>query len=192
MGSDPDENHVSYANGRDLPRRHAGRPEPCEADFRHPVKGRERHEHVRPEPDHERGRQRKWDVRRQLRHLRVLDFSAFRQTCNTGNYDACTTLFPFDQPNPNSIAAIGVGPAPPQDNNWTRAVTPEADGAFAATVASVGAERCKQWSIVQQSLLCTWSILPTASPNVYWFSKGIEFFPGASRSDPRFFRRATS
>jgi peptide/nickel transport system substrate-binding protein len=120
------------------------------------------------------------------------DFNTFLQAGTKGDFDAFTTVYPFDQPNPNNALSVFLGPPIPTANNWTKSSNPTAEAAFAAAEKTVGAERCQNWATVQEELLKNWSILPTASPNVYWFSRGIDFFPGASRANVLFFRKAQS
>jgi peptide/nickel transport system substrate-binding protein len=117
------------------------------------------------------------------------DFNTFLQRGAKGDFDVLTTVYPFDQPNPNNALNTFLGAPIPTGSNWTKSSNPAAEAAFAAAEGSVGAERCQHWSDVQQELLKTWSIMPTASPNIYWFGRGIEFFPGASRANVLYYRK---
>jgi ABC-type transport system substrate-binding protein len=123
--------------------------------------------------------------------LRVTgDFNTWLQRGAKGDFDVFTTVYPFDQPNPNNAMNVFLGAPIPNGSNWTKSTNPPAEAAFAAAERTVGAERCQNWATVQEELLKNWSILPSASPNVYWFSRGIDFVPGASRANVLFFRKA--
>src|SRR5262249_54386127 len=111
------------------------------------------------------------------------------QRPNNSDFDALTTVYPFDQPNPNRAVNTYTGQPAPVGSNDAKGVDPVVENAIAAAEASVGAERCKQWAIVQEQLVKTFAIMPLASPQIFWFSRGIDFFPGASWSDVRFLRR---
>jgi peptide/nickel transport system substrate-binding protein len=113
------------------------------------------------------------------------DYNTFIQALTQSNFDAFTTNYPFDQPNPNRALVTNIGP-----NNSSKSNQPEVEKEYAAAESSVGAERCQHWANVQQMLIKNYSLLPLASPQIFWFSRGIEFFPGASWSNPIFFRKA--
>jgi peptide/nickel transport system substrate-binding protein len=118
------------------------------------------------------------------------DFNTFLQRATKGDFDVVTTVYPFDQPNPNNALSVFLGPPIPTGTNWAKSSNPAAEAAFAAAEKTVGDERCKNWATVQEELVKNWSILPSASPNVYWFSRGIDFLAGSSRSNVLYFRKA--
>jgi peptide/nickel transport system substrate-binding protein len=114
------------------------------------------------------------------------DYNTFITALSTSNFDAFTTNYPFDQPNPNRALVTNIGP-----NNSSKSNQPEIEKEYALAESSVGTERCQHWDNVQQMLIKNYSLLPLASPQIFWFSRGIDFFPGASWSNPIFFRRAS-
>jgi peptide/nickel transport system substrate-binding protein len=115
------------------------------------------------------------------------DYNIFLQRGINGDFDVMTTNYPFDQPNPNR--AVGTFTGDPAVS-WTKGATTEIDAEIAQAEATTGDERCQHWSNVQEMLLEDHSILPLASPEVYWFTKGIDLYPAASTANPIFFRRA--
>jgi peptide/nickel transport system substrate-binding protein len=117
----------------------------------------------------------------------ILDFPTYVQRFRNSDYDAFTAVIGLDQGNPNRPIGQYTGKPP---GNSSYAVYPQIESAIAAGAASVGVERCKQWSIVQKELLKNFVILPLSAPRVHWFSRGISIFAGATTSDVRWMRRA--
>ena len=71
------------------------------------------------------------------------DFNTFLQRGAKGDFDVLTTVYPFDQPNPNNALNTFLGAPIPTGSNWTKSSNPAAEAAFAAAEGSVGAERCR-------------------------------------------------
>ena len=66
-----------------------------------------------------------------------------------------------------------------------------AETALANARKAEGDERCKQWGLVQTSMLKNWDLLPTAAPTTYFFSRGIDFFPAGFNYSVLFLKKAT-
>jgi hypothetical protein len=54
------------------------------------------------------------------------------------------------------------------------------DQAVQGARSNVGAESCRQWAIVQRTLVSQVHVVPISITQVHWFSKGVEFEPKAS------------
>jgi ABC-type transport system substrate-binding protein len=131
-----------------------------------------------------------WDKAGITVNTQILDFNTFLQKLSTSDFDALTTVYPFDQPNPNRAINTYTGQPAPAGSNDARGVDPVVENAIAAAEASVGDERCKQWGVVEEQLDKTFAILPLSSPQIFFFSRGLDYFPGASWADVRFLRPA--
>jgi peptide/nickel transport system substrate-binding protein len=131
-----------------------------------------------------------WDKAGVSVDLQITDYGTYSAKLSASNFDAFPTTYPFDIPVPGMAINRYTGAVPPQGQNAAYILDPELDAAMLAAYRSTGAERCKQWGIVQQALVKRFHILPLASPHVIWFSKGIEFEPMALSIDPRFMRPA--
>jgi peptide/nickel transport system substrate-binding protein len=115
------------------------------------------------------------------------DYNTFLQRGIKGEFDALTTNYPFDQPNPNRAVGTYTGPVA---SSWSKGPTPEIDAEIALAQQNEGAKRCEHWMKAQRMLLEGFNIYPLASPEVNWFTRGITVFPGASWTNPIYFRRA--
>lgn len=124
--------------------------------------------------------------------LRTPEYSTYSQSYKKSDWDAVIAAIPLDQGNPNRAALGFSGKPPPAGSNAARTNNPVLESSFAAAEASVGAERCKNWATFQQTLFRNYDVWPLASPKVYWFTKGIDVFPGAQAANLRYIRKAAS
>jgi hypothetical protein len=64
-------------------------------------------------------------------------------------------------------------------SNLTGTADPMVDQEYTAALGSLGAEKCKHYANVQETLLTHYDILPLPSPPWDYFSRNIDFVPFA-------------
>jgi peptide/nickel transport system substrate-binding protein len=104
------------------------------------------------------------------------DFNTFIQMGAKSDFDALTSAQAWDQPNPNGSLSITLGKAPPNGSNWTKSNQVDIEKEFTLATSTVGDERCQHWANVQEMLLKNYAIWGLATPNNYWFARGIDWF----------------
>jgi peptide/nickel transport system substrate-binding protein len=121
----------------------------------------------------------------------VTDFATYLATLSAGNFDAYTAEYPFTTPNPGTYVYGFVGPSVAQGgSDYISNFNPTTLAAVVKARATSGAESCKEWSIVQTSLLQGADIFPLGYEKTNWFSKGINNWPTVLLPDIRFMSAA--
>jgi peptide/nickel transport system substrate-binding protein len=119
----------------------------------------------------------------------IVDFNTYLAHLHSSDFDVFIETAPSDTPNPGFGPRYFTGLLPPKGSNYSHVNNPPAEVEIAAGQASVGAERCTHWINAQELLLQHHDFQPLSAPESIWFSRGIDFIPGASQIQPTFLAR---
>jgi peptide/nickel transport system substrate-binding protein len=117
------------------------------------------------------------------------DLPTWIKNWRSGNFDAMVYSPASPIPTPNVGIQFYIGPFPPAGTNYQRTSNATAEAALVQARSAVGADVCKSWATIQQSLLQAHDYIPLVAVEQNWYGRKVNFQAGTLYLDPITFRR---
>ena len=112
------------------------------------------------------------------------DYTAFVHDLVTANFDAAVVPSAVDFPWPTDAIVFWHGAPLPKGFNLFGVKDSALEKDVLAATESSGTDQCGLWNTVEQRLLTQHDFLPLASAQTNWFSRNLNFTPGAIVINP--------